>query len=646
MTEPIIGIDEEEIVVYGTQKDARKSSIPLVLRAGYWVKVTVHRFYDYRNAANLGVGSISDLSGKLSEFTVVATSSQPQDAVTMPLYRASDSKSEAYGVSGGAEGEQPATRVHTLNAKDRTSTVMGGLNRTELVGTITRLTTQKSLANGAGRFSIVAKAEAEWGGDTTQAHDALGPLGEDSQTHKYVDSGDWIEIIVVRSDPRNPDVQERTLMVGKVDSVTLSITPAMNGGVDITIEGRDVGCVLEDTPLYFNPYDPTHNNPLGIEMATLINKISGSPDEVVVELLGLAKNPRATFGVPPVLPDGGLWTTTGKASAKFSDVWDDAWVDAMRGIIYDPGLLTPGQYTPLWSYTQTYGVPEMNEWFVDTNPADTGPNNDGQDRTINLFGREKPFVTVFSGEESNWFHLPTSVVHLQEVKTISVSRSGANRYNHINVLAELPSNITSDIMAYCTPAVNFHSVLRWGLKKLDITVPIHAVENGGSDGAFYEEVKQWRDLMICWNVLNPYYWEGTIQIQGIRADIRVGSKIIMEGGPVPYDRNGVVTAVRSDYVARSHYNGEKWVDQDLGRGTTFYVEAVSCTWGAGLSPVATTTVQVSRGYVEADRLKDVTALYALWENATDGKSGQIPNSPQLDNGLYDGDLAPDGWVTV
>lgn len=630
-----------EVTVHGIRGAPRKTAVTGSLRTGYWAKITIFRFYDYRKAAEFGPVAVGQHSSQLIESVDDILS----DAVAMPLYRSSASSSTATMVSG--VGEHAATRVHAFSVKDISPLELGGKDRQELIGSVTRLTTQKSLAQASGRFSIVAKVDAEWINKHEIAHDALAPLGEDNDIYKYVDSGDWVEINSVRSDPRNPDVLERSLMVGKVDSVTLSINPPLQGGVTLTIEGRDVGSVLEDTPLYFNPYDPTHNNPLGIEMTTLVNQLTGSPDEIVLEILGLSENPAATFGVPPVLPNGGLWSADEAQTSTFADVWDTGQVQSMRGLVHQPSLLSPGQYTPLWNFTQTYGVPAMNEWYVDILPTEIGPNNNNGEeaRFIYIFGREKPFVNAFEGEDSNWFRLPYTIVHVQEIKAISVSKSGAERYNHINVLAELPSNITSDIVAYCTPAVNYHSVVRWGLKKLDVTVALHAQEDDEDLGQFYIEVKQWRDLMICWNVLNPYYWQGTITLHGLRADIRVGQKILLEGGPVPHMRNGPITATGEGYRPISGWDeqtGEK-IDDTPGGATTFYVEGVSYTWGAGVNPVATTTLQVTRGYVEAKRVADVKALYKLWENATDAKSSQIPQAEPLSS-IYEpgSDLFGDG----
>ena len=380
------------------------------------------------------------------------------------------------------------------------------------------------------------------------------------------------------------------------------------------------------------------------ETAKMIHDIGGSPDELVLSLLGLVANEQATYGLPPVLPDAGLWTQRGKDTIKWIDCIDITRVTPMRGIIHSPSLLTPGQYTPLWQFTQTYGVPEMNEWFMDIESRASE-----QARFAMLTGREKPFVNVFDAEDSNWWAVPTCIVHLQEIKATTLRRGG-ERYNHINLIGQLPANISQDAVAYCKPSANFHSILRWGLKKLDVTVALHSVEEDSAEEALYADLKEYRDIVICWNVLNPYYWTGTITIVGLRPDIRVGKKILIEGGPQPEFAEGPLTEVGEGYVPDTQtasglggsfyaaYTGGGYTDLpvvgEMGTATTFYVEAVNYTWSAGASPTAETVVTVSRGYQDNLRLPHIKALYELWEDTTAIDGSQVPR-PTLDASRYD-----------
>ena len=379
-------------------------------------------------------------------------------------------------------------------------------------------------------------------------------------------------------------------------------------------------------PLYFNPYDPARNNPNGVDMATMINDIAGSPDEIIEMLLGLIDNPDATYGFSPTVPDGGLFTNSSATYKKFSDVVNTDGVHPTRGVVYAPALLTPGQYTPLWSFTRSHGVPEMNEAWVDTSPFSAGPNaSDGSNnnREIELHFREKPFVNLFEADESIWYYLPCAVLNMQEIKSVSLQKSGAERYNHVQVLCEMDPVFQLDAFALCPPTANYSSVRRWGLKKLDVTLSLMSIYEGDDVEQLIAELHEWRDLFVCWNILNPYYYQGTIEVAGIRADIRVGYKVLIEGGAVSYAPHGLPSDPGGDYrgdpAAFAGYGvSGGLVDSEinLGRAQTFYVEAVSYNWGSGASPTASTTIQVSRGYVENDRLAHMDALYKNWSDAT------------------------------
>ena len=562
-----------------------------VLRMGHWVEVNIYRFPEWRKSDD-----------ELSPF-----------AASLPLYnRANSENVQPPG------GDNPS--VFTL----RTSSTPSPAASSTLTGPLTRVSTSKQLGQASGKFSITSKVSANWQG-SEQATDANAPLGGDNSIHKYVEVGDWVEIVVYKSDPRVEDQPARTAMVGKVDAVELSIRDPLSGGSTVVIKGRDVGAVYEDTIVYFNPYDPLHSNPEGVDMANIITDVSGSPDEIVESILDLADEPSALFGVFPQVPDAGLWRDAQAGTVAWGEVVKKEFKKT-RGIVFDPTLLTPGQNTSLWDFAQTYGVPELNEIYVDTPFDELGPNTgDGQSRKAYVKMYEKPFVNLENGVYSQWFSILPTVVSLQEIVSASLTRSGA-RINYLSVMVELPATLGADKIIFCPPTADITSIQRYGLQKLELSLNLHSVSRTEESVAAAGPIRELRNLVLCWNLLSPYYWQGTIVIQGLRADIKIGAKLVVEGAEVPAFRDSPLTAPGADYSSE---------DYVLKGVHTFFVEAVSHDWSAGVTPTCTTRVTVSRGYKDEERLPHMQILFDRWRDATDIAEGlpSDPPAPSTDGAL-------------
>lgn len=556
-----------------------------VLRMGHWVEVNIYRFPEWRKSDD-----------ELSPF-----------AASLPLYnRANSENVQPPG------GDNPS--VFTL----RTSATPSPAASSTLTGPLTRVSTSKQLGQASGKFSITSKVSANWQG-SEQATDANAPLGGDNSIHKYVEVGDWVEIVVYKSSPSAQYWPDGTVMVGKVDAVELSIRDPLSGGSTVTIKGRDVGAVYEDTIVYFNPYDPLHSNPAGVDMANIITDVSGSPDEIVEAILDLADEPSALFGVFPQVPDAGLWRDAQAGLVAWGEVVVKEFKQT-RGVVFDPTLLTPGQNTSLWDFAQTYGVPELNEIYVDTAFYEIGPNmGDGESRVAYVKMYEKPFVNLEDGDSSQWFSLGEAVVSLQEIVSASLTRSGA-RINYLSVMIELPATLGADKIIFCPPTADINSIQRYGLQKLELSLNLHSAkiqaETGEDPVASAGPIRALRNLVLCWNLLSPYYWQGTIVIQGLRADIKIGEKLVVEGGAVPAFRDSPLTAPGPGYLTTT---------ADVGVHT-FFVEGVSHDWSAGVTPTCTTRVTVSRGYKDDERLTHMQILFDRWRDATDIAAG-LPSAP-------------------
>ena len=130
--------------------------------------------------------------------------------------------------------------------------------------------------------------------------------------------------------------------------------------------------------------------------------------------------------------------------------------------------------------------------------------------------------------------------------------------------------------------------------------------------------------------MNPYYYSGQIVIQGNRADIRVGQRIVVSGGPVPHLPNGPFTARTGDFNVRG---------REPAPGLfTAYVEGVDMSWTAGQTPECTTTVSVSRGYRDDQRLSDMKTLFSEWSGAVTAASGEM--QPMLEETDHNDGVVP------
>ncbi len=412
--------------------------------------------------------------------------------------------------------------------------------------------------------------------------------------------GDWCAIDAYVDD------KKFALMIGRIDTVSVSISAGPDGAVDITttISGRDAGSVYEDTSVYFNPYDPAHANPAGVAVAKMLGPdaiLNGPPGEIAKQVL-TSFTASGPYTQQPTVPAG----LFGTAPQAFVDVVGLA-VGETRGSVFAASMLSVTSAGSVWEYASSFVVPQFNEMFIDTLFGDI-PERNG--RSVVLTIRERPFENLTDGVNSPWFQLPPRIVDLSEVKSISVHR-GQNRINHLSVVTQLLAGQGADAAALFPPAVDIPSIQRWGLRRQEQRTQ----HNFGIAGAAGEvSATELRDLMLQWNVLNPYYWQGLIAVARIRPDIRIGSKIVVTGGPIP--AHPLITA--STDVA--FYDPPDTVGRgDCGGATTFYVEAVQWSFQGGEEPQAQTQMMVSRGYPDNLRLAHIQKALQTWTDATGAK---------------------------
>lgn len=460
--------------------------------------------------------------------------------------------------------------------------IFGGRQRTltrrsaQLVGDLTQFQTTKQLTGDGGTWSVTCKGQV------------YGDIAKGGQPwSEVIRDGDWATINVVKNG------LESHVMIGRVDSVGVGTQAGGHGEVNVTvtISGRDLTAAPTDTPLHFNPYDPLHNNAAGIDMVKLFgDAFAGQPHECVPKILTAALGDNAAnFGHPPLVPPGVFGVTETKWSTGLDIV---ARVAECRGFLFAPALLNMGQVQSLWQLAAQYSNPAFNEMWLDTDP-DAGNANAGRKGYLNF--RERPFVNLADGANSPWYKLPEHVVPLSTATALNLSR-GRNRVNYVQFLGAFASIFQDDAMAQAPPTYNEESIKRWGLRKLEMSSSYLSEESEGGAGNWQEENRKWRDILVAWNILNADYWEGTIALGEMRPEIRVGSKLVLTGGPP------------AGYAGFPHDRG------DAKEAMTFYVEAVQHTWTAGPSPTAVTQVLVTQGYVEKKRLPDIIAAFAKWKD--------------------------------
>jgi len=455
----------------------------------------------------------------------------------------------------------------------------------QLVGDIVSFTTTKQLAGDGGSWSVTCKGKVY--GDFAQGGKTWSSVIRD---------GDWATINVVKNGV------ESHIMIGRVDTVAVAIQAGAHGepSVTVIITGRDSTASPIDTPLHINPFDPLHNNAAGIDMYRLFGDVfAGAPHECVPRILTSALGDNhANFGHPPMAPEG----VFGLTEMRWSDGVDIvARVSECRGFLFAPALLNLGQVQSLWGLANQYANPSFNELWLDTDPT---PGFAFLGRKVYLNFRERPFVNVFDGADSPWYKLAGHIAALSTVQAINLSR-GRNRVNYVNFQGSFASSFSSDSLAMAPPAYSTESIKRWGLRILEMTT-MYLNRTAGGDIIADEagENRKWRDLLVAWNALNADYWEGTITLAEMRPEIRVGSKLVLTGGPP------------ANYSDFPHDGG------DPAEAMTFYVEAIQHTWAAGQAPTAQTQLLLTHGYVEKSRLPDLIAALAEWKDVVGAEGAQ------------------------
>jgi len=597
-----------------------------------------------------------------------------------------------------------------LRGVDYFKTAFSGDMIDRIVGTVENVQAAKNMNAAAGTFSVKMKAHGAPSAMSTVSTMTIGgyeggPTGgvggerlSDLFSSEYahhtppayslVDEGDFVVISVWNGADQLEDGEDitvkswlpfstrvghgwKTLMIGRIDSVDVAVASGSGGepAYDLSISGRDAQGVFQDTPLYFNPYDPATNNANGRIMAQVLQAagtIGGTPGEVISLVLSLSGDSKAMLGYPPLLPNHGViegpYLLFSPESADDlldsgfrHDVFpfwyglDSTHVYKTFGYIHAWDLTQVGEYTPLWQLAQRYQNPEYNEMWIDTKPPSPLPYTGrglgedadvdetvSHDRRLFLHFREKPFVNLHEAEESPWFRLAAWPVWTPYIRSISAHRGG-NRVNHIHVTMQLPPTLNHAAAMMFPPIYCPASVERYGMKRKVVDTPLFTDAVSGTVGTGIETLGEYRDKYAQWQFLAPYYWEGDIDLAGVMAQFRPGTKIV-----VP-DWERVAFADNAPFAPQIETHTATVEDADSGELFTAYVHAVAWSWSSGINPSVSTKLSYSRGYIEKNRLPDIRTQSELWTSVENTRTWGTAGESQTGDAV---EWAGDGGINT
>lgn len=416
-----------------------------------------------------------------------------------------------------------------------------------------------------------------------------------------IQEGDWWNLTVTKNGKKH------RLGFGRIDAINVNIGVDGSGSphTQVGVQGRSFGWAMNDVPVYFNRFDATLNNALGVNMLAAVDQITGAPHELITSMIeALMSAPQNTAFLVPgapkgfiggyiVLPPGMARTPDGPATwIQMFDLVKK--VQPTRGQAIAAKSFEADDAGALWGWLNAWLNPSLNEMFVDTDPD---PNR----LKAYLVIREHPFENLVDGVGSPWFALTEYEVDARTIKNLDLTR-GQNRRNSIVLLEDLNPLLNSDTYGISTPSTNLSSIEKHGLRRLEETTPFFDNEGAasGSEGVV------WNSLIRSWNALNHRYWNGQLSFGEMLPHIRKGTKIAMINGPL-----GGYKVFPKDIP------GDK-----LSR-MTFYVEGVRHAWSEGVQPQASTDLTVTRGYKEGDRLTDLAREIADFTTLAGSPGGSI-----------------------
>lgn len=430
--------------------------------------------------------------------------------------------------------------------------------------------------------------------------------------------GDWIDVAILRNGVRIP------LCRGVIDSVRKR-TQSVGGATSIVymLTGRDHGAFFE-YPITWNSLWARTLSELasGLFTRRADGKVGGRPDEMFRLLIKgafqgsnkPAGTPAGQWLVPQALADiaqvGKLYDLLKIITFGYSKGEKH-----LRGAYYnEPQLWTVGEQ-PLHQTLAQWINPLLNEFYYDLLPpkaflpkhgmagflgaqsykiADgvslptvssdgsisaplsvADPTTDvvfqfpqeyesenQEFGTIGAIIRERPFPNTVDKLESLWFHLPTWTVPTWLIQASDLGRSGHQRYNVFELLADFGLGSQQEQAAYAKPRWSKDGISTHGLRSFpNGNTRFTAVDKGGV-GDWRKEREIWLKLLVDWFAPNPYLLQGSITVKVPLPEVRIGHRILIPVG------HGSQSSVLQFYVEGVNISMQSPTQTAGVRGTT------------------------------------------------------------------------------
>lgn len=438
------------------------------------------------------------------------------------------------------------------------------------VSSLLNVSTFKSVGSPSGSFSLTAKSFKP----TSQYYDLFDQIVDD----------DWVDIVFTKHG------RKYHTMRGLIDEVrktkAVSGTGATTQAFNIT--GRDFGKIWESTPIWFSPQ--ALENVYGHMSAKVFTSRADQEDSTVSGSSLILETPMAAvrgymFGFLEEL--GGAGRANWQPPRMMPNIVNENFVQSLffsterfqniperKGI--DPNFITASGM--LWDLAKEWSDPMFTELYVDLLPdgdpsfvnREQGDEISVNDTRMTVVYRDKPFPVVDTrwggdtGYQSPWFSLPIFIIPDQMIRSHNVGRGGSERFNAFFITSPLHQEALGincvDIIA---PLWNKQDILKHGLRRFDVSSKYAA-----AGAELLNMVEAQRYLVRDWYAINPYLYNGSLELGTGIPDMRVG--------------------------VRARVPGEKSADQDM----TYYVESVSQNWSFG--PGLKTTLGVTRGWRGTD----------------------------------------------
>jgi hypothetical protein len=370
-----------------------------------------------------------------------------------------------------------------------------------------------------------------------------------------IQDDDWVDIVLFKHQRR------WHVCRGLIDSIQ-RVTSVSGTGATVTaftVVGRTFSKIWEITPVWFNPYA---DQDIAVNVAASkafksFENFQGPPPDVVeaylrnfLEDIGDAQGP--DWKMPPSMP--GALSEAFIANVVFEN---KSYSDIPKRRVFNANPMLPDG--TLWDLALSVGDQQMLEIYADLLPdggnsisADLGNPEvtwDIDETTMTVVTRDRPFPVVSTPEaggdtyEDYWADLPVAEIARQELVSLSVTKSGFERFNAYWISTLItPENDKTNSIPLLAPVIDKQDIKHHGLRRYDVQSQMGAALDSGV--TFSDLAQAQRKITRDWFVLNPYFLAGAAAFGHGRPDILPGMRLRIvpstkDGAPENYYVEGV-----------------------------------------------------------------------------------------------------------